>query len=326
MPFRDLFLFGVVGLGAPFMLVHPWIGVIYFVWLGLMSPHRQSWGPAYNFQFAFVVAVLTLVGLLITKDERRWKGGIEVYLLVAFVVWFCLSTPFAFNFDEALPMMERALKVQIMVFVALILLNSKLHLDVLVWTIALSIGYYGVKGGLYTLRTGAEVGKVWGPSGSFIEDNNAIGLAIVLIIPYLYYLFAEVKKWWIKAGLLAAMPLCVVAALGTYSRGALLAIAAMSTLLWWKSRHKLLLGSAVALAIPFLIAFLPERWEERMRTISEYQADSSAMGRINAWQTAFRVALDHPLLGGGFEFHSREVFARYAPVPEDYHSMHSIYF
>ena len=100
----------------------------------------------------------------------------------------------------------------------------------------------------------------------------------------------------------------------------------MSALLWWKSRHKVMLGFAALLAVPLLIAFLPDKWQDRMWGIAEYESDSSAVGRLNAWQTAINVSKDHPIVGGGFEFHSPDVFARYAPVPEDFHSMHSIYF
>lgn len=326
MPLRDLALFAILAVGVPLILRHPWIGVLYWAWIGLMNPHRQSWGVAYEFPFAFVIAALTAIGLIVTRDERRWKGGVEVYLLIAFVAWFSMTTLFAFNPDRALPMLERAVKIQLFVFLTLILFNSKRQLDFLVWTVALSIGYYGVKGGLFTLRTGGDTGRVWGPDGSFISDNNSIGLALVITIPYLYYLFSETKSRWLKAALVVAAGLCVIAALGTYSRGAFLAISAMAAFLWWRSRHKLVLGIGALALIPVLIAFLPGRWEDRMRSITEYQADASAMGRINAWQAAINVARDRPVVGGGFEFHSRESFARYAPVPEDLHSMHSIYF
>src|SRR5262249_32700484 len=57
-----------------------------------------------------------------------------------------------------------------------------------------------------------------------------------------------------------------------------------------------------------------------------YEQDSSAMGRINAWHMAFNVANDRPLEGGGFELYSDDVFARYAPDPNDVHAAHSIYF
>jgi probable O-glycosylation ligase (exosortase A-associated) len=326
MPIRDLVLFAIAAGAIPFILRHPWMGVLFSAWFGLMSPHRLTWGPAYDFRFVLWLAVLTLIGMLVTRDERRWKAGVEVYLLIGFIAWYSLTTVFAFNPDRALPALERAVKIQVLVFLTLILFNSKRQLELLVWTIGLSIGFYGLKGGLYTLRTGADVGRVWGPAGSFIEDNNAVGLALVLAIPYLYYLFGETQNRWVKVGLLGVMGTSVVAAVGTYSRGTFLAILAMGFWLWWKSRHKLLFGFALVLTVPLLLAFLPGKWEDRMRSITEYQQDSSAMGRINAWQTAIGVARDHPLVGGGFEFHSRAVFARYAPVPEDVHAMHSIYF
>jgi probable O-glycosylation ligase (exosortase A-associated) len=70
---------------------------------------------------------------------------------------------------------------------------------------------------------------------------------------------------------------------------------------------------------------MPEGWERRMQTIETYERDSSAMGRINAWTMAYRLAKDHPL-GGGFEVTTEEMFRRYAPVPADIHAAHSIYF
>jgi probable O-glycosylation ligase (exosortase A-associated) len=63
-----------------------------------------------------------------------------------------------------------------------------------------------------------------------------------------------------------------------------------------------------------------------MDTINEYQADASAMGRINAWKMAFNLANDRPLVGGGFQIWNGMTFARYAPDPDDPHAAHSIYF
>lgn len=54
--------------------------------------------------------------------------------------------------------------------------------------------------------------------------------------------------------------------------------------------------------------------------------DELVMGRINAWWTCFNVAMDRPLVGGGFDMYTPEVFAKYAPKPNDLHSSHSIYF
>jgi probable O-glycosylation ligase (exosortase A-associated) len=63
-----------------------------------------------------------------------------------------------------------------------------------------------------------------------------------------------------------------------------------------------------------------------MYTIDTYETDYSAMGRVNAWRFAANVAMDRPLIGGGFQVFSARWFAVYAPDPNDVHDAHSIYF
>ncbi len=218
------------------------------------------------------------------------------------------------------------MKVQFMVFVTLYVLHTKQHINVLIWVTALSVGFYGVKGGLFTLRGGGGEGLVWGPPGSFIEDNNSLALATTMTIPVLYYLVLQTSKRWLRWSLLGAVLLCGFSVLGSYSRGAFLGIAAMIGSLWWRSRAKFVTAFALALLIPVAIGFMPEKWVERMWSIQTYDQDASALGRINAWMMAINLANDRPLVGGGFEIYNEKVFSRYAPDQSDIHAAHSIYF
>jgi probable O-glycosylation ligase (exosortase A-associated) len=146
-------------------------------------------------------------------------------------------------------------------------------------------------------------------------------------IPLLYYVYLQSRSRWVKAGLALAMPLCAVAALGSHSRGAALAMVAMTLLLWVRSRHKVRLGLAVLLVAAAAAATLPDRWFDRMETIRTYDTDRSALGRLTAWETATRLALSRPL-GGGFEFHTQQAYATYGPAGAENFSlaMHSIWF
>jgi probable O-glycosylation ligase (exosortase A-associated) len=74
------------------------------------------------------------------------------------------------------------------------------------------------------------------------------------------------------------------------------------------------------------LLFMPAEWMERMQSIRNYQEDPSALGRINAWRFAFNLAGDHPVVGGGFETFTRELFVIYAPNPTKFHDAHSIFF
>lgn len=217
------------------------------------------------------------------------------------------------------------MKIQLMVFITLMIMRQPERIRMLTWVTAMSLGFYGVKGGIYTITTGGG-GMVLGPPGSFIEGNTEISLALIMTLPLLRYLQLNSENKWIRRGLGIAMLLTAVSIVGSYSRGALVAGLAMGAFLWLKSRNKAATGMAIALVIPLLFAFMPEQWHDKMGTIKTYEEDRSALGRINAWYFAFNLANAHPITGGGFEAFTPELFQQYAPEPENFHDSHSIYF
>jgi probable O-glycosylation ligase (exosortase A-associated) len=321
---RSLALAALLFASLPFILWRPAIGVLLWVWVSVMSPHRLTWGFAHNFRWAYLIAITTLVGLLFSKQPKRLPVTPVTVVLALLALWMTVTTYFALDLTLSLPMWERVMKIVFMVFVALYVLHSRRHVQALIWVLAGSIAFYGIKGGVFTLAKGARF-RVYGPPGSFIEENNALALATIMTIPLLYYAFLRAPKHWARWGLVGAMVLCGFSVLGSHSRGGLVAIAVMLVFLLWRSRAKLVTGAALVVLIPLAIGFMPPHWLERMRTIATYDKDSSAMARLNAWETAFNVAKDRPL-GGGFEMGSSAVFARYAPVPDESCAAHSIYF
>jgi probable O-glycosylation ligase (exosortase A-associated) len=323
---RDYAITAFIFAALPFVLRRPWIGVLLFAWLSLMTPHRFAWGFAYNLPFALIVALATIAGLVFTKDEVKYDASPALILLLLLPLWTCVTYVFAFERADATGRLIEVLKIFLFVHIAAMVLRSRKQLDWLVWVIVFSVGYFGVKGGLFTILTGGG-GRVYGPPGdSFLSDNNAIAVALIMVIPFMYYLRSQSKSMWMRHGLIVAMALSAMAVLGTYSRGGLLAVAAMLLFLWFKGKQKILFAALIIPLIPLGITVMPQGWFDRMNTISTYEADTSAMGRINAWKTAINIANDRPLVGGGFELYTPRVFARYAPNPEDVHAAHSVYF
>ena len=296
-----------------------------WVWLSVMNPHRLASGFAYNFPFALIIAITTLLSTIIARDRRLFPVVPATVCLILFIFWTNTSSLFAINFDQLYREWSTVMKILLMTLVAMSALQSRVHIRWLIWVLVISIGFYGIKGGVFTLLGGGEY-RVWGPEGSFIEENNSLALATLMTIPLMRYLQLTETNAWVRRGLMGVMLLCTISALGSYSRGALIAFAASSLFLWFKSPHKLALGIAMIIAVPLLIQFMPAKWETRMNTIGTYQQDSSAMGRVNAWQMAWNLALDRPLVGGGFEIYDKAVFDQYAPNPLDVHAAHSIYF
>ena len=320
---RDLLIVGIVFAGSLYALKQPWVGVMLWTWLSLMNPHSLAYGFSQSFPVAAIAAGATLVGLAMTKERRNPFFAPPTTWLALFMIWICITYVFSHNMAGSTDMLKKVMKIDFMILVSIALLSTRKHINTFVWVIVFSLGFYGVKGGIFTIATGGNH-RVWGPGG-FIGGNNEIALALIIVIPFMYYLLLQAEKKWVKYGLVAAMLLSAAAAIGSHSRGALLAIAAMAIYLWLKAPRKILVGSALVIAGSALLALMPEMWEARMGTIANYEQDASAMGRINAWWTAYNVA-NSQLTGAGFDMYNREIFAMYAPDPNDIHAAHSIYF
>lgn len=321
---RDLILIMVVLAGSLVTLRRPWVGIMLWTWLSIMNPHRYTWGFAYSAPLAAVAAACVVLGWLMTKERESPFKGTPIAFFIIFMVWITLSWLAGLDVAGDFDAWKNVMKIDVMLLIALMLLHSKQHIFALMWVCTGSVALLGVKGGLFTLLSGAN-NRVWGPPGSFIEDNNAFALALVMVIPLLRFLQMQVRNRQIWIVLAATMLLCAVAALGSYSRGALLAISAMAVTLWWRGKNKIRTGVLFLLiAVPLLI-FMPEEWANRMGTIKTYEVDSSAMGRLGAWRNSWNIAL-HYFMGVGFNTATPELFSRFSPNAEAVLVAHSIFF
>ena len=322
---RDILLTLIVLGTLPYILARPYIGVYVWSWLGYMNPQRLTWGFAYNMPFSAIVAGFLFIGMLFSKEKYRFPKHRITMVWLMFVIWVCVTTVLAVNVDAAVTEFSRFIKIQIVIFCTLLLINTKDKLLNLVWVIVVSIGFYSVKGGVFSIVTGLQY-RVIGPAKSFFGDNNTMALTTLMVIPLMYYLLMTYKNKYIRAGLMVAILLSFLSVIASYSRGAFLTAIVMLFFLWLGSKHKVIIMSLIIMAIIAVIPFVPQKWFARMDTIETYKQDQSAVGRLNAWGFAINVANSSPLIGGGFHVFSPELFKIYAPNPNNYHDAHSIYF
>ncbi len=321
---RDLVVACVVFGLLPFVLKRPFIGILLTAWLGYLNPHRLCYGFMLTMPVVQIVALVTMAAMLLNKDVKRMIWSRETIVLAIFIVWMGITTMLAFHPEPAWEQYVKVIKIQILTFMALLMLTSKIRIDALVWVIVLSLGFFGVKGGIFTIINGGAY-RVQGPIGTFIAGNNELALALVMTIPLMRYLQLQSTDARIRLGLTASMFLTAVAAIGSQSRGALVALSITALLFWLKSRKKLGAGLLIIAASVAIVYLMPESWYERMSTINTYEEDQSARGRINAWWAAWHLA-NHEFFGGGFEVWRPLMFSMYAPEPNDVRAPHSIYF
>lgn len=324
---RDIALV-IVFSGLLFMCFRrTYLAPLLWAWVSMMSPHRLTFGFAYSLPFGQIAAGMTFLGLLTSKQRFRFPSSAPAVLLVAFFVWNCLTALFSFNSPEVVwAMWSKVAKIQILLFASLVLIGGKQQINLLVAVVTFSVAFYGAKGGLFTLMRGGG-GTVWGPPGSFIEGNNELGVAFVMVIPLLYYLSGQVKSVWQRRGLLAAIFFTFVSTLGTHSRGALLAVITMAFFLGVKSKRTVATLVTLVVVLGGMAAFMPDNWTDRMSTISSHQ-DHSAQSRLYTWQMILNMAASNPIFGGGYNVtENPATWHRYAVTEwARAYSPHSVYF
>jgi len=327
MPYRDIVVTLIVIGSLPFCLARPWIGILMWSWIGYMNPHRLTWSWAYTMPFAMMVALATLIGLLFTRERKPLPRTIETYLLIALWALFSISTFFAFNPTDAFDQYDKVSKILLVTFVTMLLFQEIEKLKMLLYVIALSIGFFGLKGGIWAIGTGGG-NQVLGPPDSFIAGNTEIGLAINMVLPLVLLLSRFETRRWVKLGLRATFFFGIFGSLFTYSRGALLGLGLVLTLIFVRSRAKFFLIPLAIVVVLFGKSMVPEQWLNRMGTIQTYEQDRSANMRLNAWWVSYQVALDNPLIGAGFRPFTPAVYLRYSPDEKwnDWQDAHSIYF
>jgi len=318
-----IFLYGLI-----LTVKKPYIGILVWSWLGYMNPHRLCYGFAYSMPFSQIIAIVTLAVFLFSEENKKLPRDRIVLFMAAFVIWMGLSTVFAFDIENSLEQYIKVLKIFFPIFITILMYGNKDRINSLLLVIIFSLGYFGTKGGVFTLLTGGAF-RVYGPPSSFVEENNALAVATLMVMPLMVYMRSQVDKPWQKNILLFSLVSMGFSVLGSQSRGAFLAILSVGMFYWLQSNSKFKSGALIFLFVAVAAPFLPESWYERMNSIETYDSDKSSMARITAWTLAFEVA-NHNLFGGGYSLWNLSTYSNYLewfdPLKMEAFVAHSIYF
>jgi putative inorganic carbon (HCO3(-)) transporter len=309
---RDLLILVLLTAGCLYSIKAPWVGAIMWTVVSLGSPHIHFGYAASTWPVSLVIAASTLLGLVLTRERQNPFSNLAVTMTALLMVWMTISYVYSFEPDLCYETWDRTLKIMVMLVVTISLLDSKQKLYAFIWANVVSVGFYGVKGGIFSIKTGGNY-IILG-SGGFIAENNNLALAEIVILPLLYFLLTQTTKKWPRRAMMASMVLIAISVLVSHSRGALLGLIAMFSYFWIKSDRKVLWGAIFFVGALVALFALPDDYWQRMNTITSYDEDGSAQGRINSWWVAYNVANDR-ITGGGYRLNVGWVFAKYAPNP-----------
>ena len=298
---RDIVLLFFFPILLYFVFRRPFIGTSLWLWSAMFFPNGWVWGIASSLRFNMIIALATIISYVFQKNKARINlSGITTLILI-FLFWTTISSFLTIS-DPKVVWEEWGFFLKIVIFYLLctFTLNSKHHITVFIWFIVFSAGYLGATEGLkFILSLGTHTLK--GISGSKLSDRNQLALALNMILPLMFFIVWQTKHKLLRLAMIAASILCIVAIIGSYSRGGFIGLIVVGGYFFLQSKRKFLISILLVVSVFSAQNFVSDDWSSRMNTINTMEKDSSFLGRVVAWKEAVLIAADNPFFGAGFK-------------------------
>ena len=292
----------------------PFVGILVYFWVSFMNPHRFSWGFAYYLPLAMGAFAVTFMTIVLNFGEIKWPRAKETYLFLLLWIFITITTFLAMYPELAMEKWSVINKILLTTLLSMLIVNTKNRLIIFLFAIVIFIGLVGVKGAIFGVLTGGKY-RFWGPPESFLEDNNGLGLALVMILPLCLFLKDLFVKKWQRLGLFGIAGALAISIVLTYSRGALVGLAIVTMYYVAFSKYKFRVAAATIVVLTIAALILPPEWFGRMNTMKDVGEDKSANMRFNSWMMSINIAKEFPL-GAGLECFSLENYERFSPNPD----------
>jgi disulfide bond formation protein DsbB len=243
--------------------------------------------------FLHLGMVVTLI--LSWYVARNWYvtgiRGKQMIMVVLFVFWLAVLTPFAANKRFAYYTVITMLVFLPFLFSVIGTVNTLERLKKLLLWVMIILVYVSI----YTATHGGK------GSGNYFRDENDVALYINTWLPLCYFLFLAETGVKRKLLYLGALLVGVLAVVKSFSRGGFVGLAAMLLVAWLYSSRKVVALIVVCVLGVTLYLAGGHRYVREMDTITNTH-ESTARERILSWEAAWAMFLDQPYGVGGNNF------------------------
>lgn len=297
-------------------------GLLIFFFLEYTRPHDV-------FPFIIALKLYSLLPLLLffvsnfretaISSEAVWKSK-QAIVLIVFLLLILLAIPFGWN-----RMMASEMFVVVLGYFFVFYLVAR-NVDSIERMKGLFLMLIAIH--LYLIVRNPDI--ILSPDVrdyikqvAFLGDGNDFALSVVIVLPMCLFLYSTSRSKILKIAMLAIGGLLLFSIMGSQSRGATLALGAFGFYLWTQSKRKAVGVLVIGVVVGFVLVFASDVYLGRLATISQYEQEGSAMGRINAWKAGIWMANQNPLFGvgaGGFQVGHAVYYGG------EYKAAHSMYF
>jgi probable O-glycosylation ligase (exosortase A-associated) len=302
----DLFLAGFMALVLLMGLRRPFIWVLAYLYVDIVSPQKISFSLLTNVQLSLIVFLLAVIGWMFFDRKEGVAFTFRQFLMVFLLVYCGITTQsadFPVNAAEKWGWVWKSLVFAIFLPLAL---RTRLRIEAAALFMVLSAGALIIDGALKTLAGGGGYGalKFFVNDNTGLYEGSTLACVSIAIIPLALWLAKEgtifpgnSRTRLFAYGLVFASLLIPV---GTEARTGLLCAGLLALLMMRTVKYRWLYALVLVGGFFAIQPLLPNSFSNRMGTIQNNQSDQSASTRIAVWKWTIGYATDHPF-GGGFD-------------------------
>lgn len=244
------------------------------------------------------IVLIGLLGIYLLVSRNVKFESIQSKCMLGFLILSAIHVPIALNNYWAF----QGVKVFLIYLIVFLSISrfidsfKKLFLFINLWIgINIVCAFVGLKHG----------GKV--PFSGFMDDENDFALAMNMVMPFAYFMFLGADSIKKKILYLSACGLFIAANVASISRGGFVGLVSVIPYYFYKTPKKLLATLIITIMVGVLYLTAPATYWDRVRSIKEENIEKgTGESRWYLWKHAWKVFLDHPLIGvgpGNVSFH-----------------------
>ena len=263
-----------------------------------------------GYSWSFYIGTALLISYFIKRNSRPkplYQKMPQMKWLILMLINMLIVSPFALFPEENQKSVNQFINVIVIYFLIIKIIDCKLFYRAFIWLQIWGNWLFGFQA---TFGENKMVeGRLERVGGPGVREANQLGAHTLFILPFLGNMFFVGNRLEKYLTFLVA-PFILHTIILCKSRGAFLGMLVIA-ILYLLALKKKFLPKAIVLSVIGIIGFTfltgPTYWA-RMITVSSYEEDRSAMGRIDAWKGAVKMIADYPFGGGGsaWKFESPE--------------------
>ncbi len=296
-PTEDTFRLFFIITSVSLAFIEPFAGLIEILIFIYFRPQEFIPGLV-RIPLMLIIESITLVFMLIQMAGRKRYGMLfkvpQDFLMLWFFAAIGISNLANFYVAGITESLNNFASTLILYFLIVHLVNSTKRLKITMYIILTLTIILAVQGIVQHFTGVGLGGQTMTPSGrirslGIFSDPNDLGVAMLIMIPFIFLSYIEKNKALAAAGI----GLFAYALFLTLSRGSMLSLGVIMILLLTKRYGKVVGIVSGTVIIAVMYVFGPGRLAQLS------VEDDSAFGRVEAWSTGLTLFVRHPIFGVG---------------------------